>query len=94
MNTNTIRRKAEEAFAATTGTLDTLFSRWLDEHDFEDIADYADAFGKALPDGCRVTKATKRPFGFVVEIEGTRFHFKATTRSLSLEELLTPERTA
>jgi hypothetical protein len=54
----------------------SLASRWEDEKLYEDIAEYAEAFGKWNPD-LKVLRPTKQPFGFVVahgEMPGTEYH--------------------
>lgn len=41
-----------------------LWSRWLDEREYEDIRDYLTAVQKFLPSAFKITK---RPFGFSVK---------------------------
>lgn len=63
---NTARINAMHA--ALQRTVENLASRWADESQYEDIADYKAAIEKALPAGFAVTKMTKRPFGFWFKI--------------------------
>jgi len=44
----------------TSAFLFSLYERWQDEKDYEDIADYLTAFQKSIPQAYAMTK---RPFG-------------------------------
>jgi hypothetical protein len=44
--------------------LERLYFRWLDESEYEDIADYGAVVAKHLPKGFALVRMTKRPFGF------------------------------
>ena len=46
----------------------SLYARWADEKDFENINDYAEPIKKALPRGFKFLKMSKRPFGFKFSI--------------------------
>lgn len=48
--------------------LDYLYERWQDEKEYEDFSDYEKVMRDAVGDG--FIKATKRPFGFITQIEG------------------------
>lgn len=68
--------------------LDNLYCRWQDEKEYEDINDYKVAFAKAAK--VNVVKATKRPFGFVVEfseLPGNQYHIIATARTSQWKRL-------
>lgn len=41
-----------------------LTCRWMDEHEYEDIAEYGKVIAGDLPEGFTLLKMTKRPFGF------------------------------
>ena len=41
-----------------------LYSRWLDEREYENINDYAKVIREVLPKEMIMTKMNKRPFGF------------------------------
>ena len=62
--------------------LGNLWGRWQDEKEYEDWADYAkvmkDAFGDMF------VKATKRPFGVVLKIDGFPYQPKITVNSRSI----------
>jgi hypothetical protein len=40
-----------------------LYDRWQDEKGYEDFNEYANAMMKKMPDGAKLIKGTKRPFG-------------------------------
>lgn len=45
----------------------SLIERWRDESKYEDFADYEKAMRKQFAGRLKVTKATKRPFGFIFQ---------------------------
>ena len=45
-----------------------LAARWQDEKEFEDINDYAKVLQAKLPEGFKLVKMTKAPFGFQFSI--------------------------
>jgi hypothetical protein len=45
-----------------------LYSRWLDEHQYENIEEYQKVLTHHLPEGFRIDKMSKRPFGFYFNI--------------------------
>jgi hypothetical protein len=47
-----------------------LANRWSDEKEYEDIQKYEDAIYDILPNGIKIIKMTKRPFGFHFSVEG------------------------
>lgn len=50
--------------------LENLYSRWLDEHEYEDIKDYGRVLAPYVAKvGGTLDKMTKRPFGFVVKFQ-------------------------
>ena len=73
-------------------TIDYLFSRWLDEHEYEDINEYAKAIVKAVktangePIEMADIKPCKRPFGikFTTPCDGKRWQFKRTMYEISI----------
>ena len=40
-----------------------LYDRWQDEKGYEDFNEYTNAMMKKMPDGAKLIKGTKRPFG-------------------------------
>jgi hypothetical protein len=65
-------------------TVFALSSRWACEREFEDINDYGKVISSNLPEGFKLMKMTKKPFGFHFSI-GTEavYHYKVTARSVS-----------
>ena len=66
------RAAAQAAINANSGWLTDLFCRHLDEKEFEPWSGYAAAIKRfvAAPAGFAFSKATCRPFGFVLANEG------------------------
>lgn len=79
------RAKAEHTFEHLQKLMSNLYARWLDEREYEDIAEYGKAVERNLPEGVTFVKITKRPFGvhlkvdslvFAIEINSTRYRLK------------------
>jgi hypothetical protein len=66
-----------------------LFGRWLDEWQYEDIKDYQKVVAKAAEQtpGVKVTKMTKRPFGFHFTLGGCTYAMRVTTKSYSYQRI-------
>lgn len=64
-----------------------LWSRWLDEKEYEDFSEYSKVMESALkekaPD-CTFIKSTKRPFGLIIQVPGMPYktHLCATGKYL------------
>jgi hypothetical protein len=72
---------AEAVFINTRDLVVSLYSRWQDEKEYEDIADYASVLTKAIsPHGATLTKMTKKPFGFHFLAEGKKYFFGVNSR--------------
>ena len=56
--------KINKMFYSLHQTLADLHGRWLDEQGFESLDAYSAMIAKRLPKGFKLTKMTKRPFGF------------------------------
>jgi hypothetical protein len=50
--------------ADLVNALEALAVRWADEHDYEDIREYADVIRPLLPPQATLTRMVARPFGF------------------------------
>jgi hypothetical protein len=61
-------------FHESAQTLANLYVRWLDERQYEDLADYLLPF-KAIAADCKVNvyKMQKSPFGVVIGFENSKF---------------------
>ena len=67
-----------------------LYGRWLDEKDYEDIADYQKPFSKAADKwDIKIIKMTKRPFGLHFEdtYSGIKYALKVTSTSVSYKNI-------
>lgn len=57
--------------------LSYLQNRWADEKRYEDWIDYETSMEEMFPIGdAKFIKATKRPFGFQIKIEGRDIQFR------------------
>jgi len=63
-------------------TMCSLYDRWQDEKDYEEFSDYAKAMKKEVGSG--FVKATKRPFGFIVQMEGFPYKARVSVNSQSI----------
>lgn len=61
-------KRINDMFASITPVMENLYSRWLDEHEYEDINDYAEVIKKELPADMTMLSIHKKPFGFKFEI--------------------------
>ena len=71
MEKSTVESRAktmEKLLDKTTSLISYLYGRWQDEKEYEDFGDYAKAI--QIEVGSIFVKATKRPFGFIVDIPG------------------------
>lgn len=69
-----------------TNLLGNLYGRWLDECQYEDIADYGKVLSaSAAPFGLVITKMTKRPWGcqFHDPSTGAKYALKVSGSSAS-----------
>lgn len=68
----------------------TLYERWQDEKKFEDFSKYDSAIKKSFNSKTiNVIKATKRPFGFIMESFGLRFKLSAySTGKVTVEMIV------
>lgn len=67
---------------ANQHVLGNLWARWQDEKAHEDINDYGAALAKKFPEGWKLLKTTKRPFGVVVAIGDQEWTIKVAARSM------------
>lgn len=57
----------------------SLYARWQDEKEYEDIADYGKAVERVLPEGVTFIKISKRPFGVHLKTGGHLFSLEVTS---------------
>jgi len=71
---------AKQFFNSMSTLIENLASRWQDEKQYEDIADYKKVIDKAAKkfSGVKVTEMTKRPFGFFFTLAGCTYQVKCT----------------
>jgi hypothetical protein len=81
-----IKTESKNVFDTLRDTVDYLAARWLDECEYEDIGEYAEAIKKKLPPSAKFLKINKRPFGFdFVVPSGYVFRMYATGRTVGLK---------
>lgn len=79
-----IKKVAGDVFDQTEPILASLLSRWLDEHKYEDINDYAAPIKPIVErNGGTFLKMNKRPFGFIYQTNGVNIQVRITTREYS-----------
>ena len=65
-----------------------LYSRWQDEKDYEDPAEYLESMKKrGLEHGVVVTKFTKRPFGCEFECDGKKYKLTIGSRQYAYKQI-------
>lgn len=64
--------------------LEYLYSRWLDESEYEDFNDYIAEAKKALPDTYSFVKMSKRPFSVTFTFVDKTLQLSITKRSMKL----------
>ena len=74
---------ASDFFNKVHPVLENLYERWYYEKEYEDIKDYQKPLEPiARSRGIRIIKMTKRPFGFVFQINHRNFQaFVSMTKS-------------
>lgn len=64
-----------------TETMSSLYSRWQDEKEYEDINDYQLPLKTLLEKhGVIITQMLKRPFGFKMTMDGKKWQVKSVCR--------------
>ena len=58
-----------------------LYSRWQDEKEYEDFADYEKVLKEKITE-LPIKSATKRPFGIKYDYEGFEIHIKISNECL------------
>lgn len=75
-----IKQEARKIFKAEEDAIVYLYGRWLDEREYEDFKEYAEAMKKLLPEGYVFESASKRPFGMTVKLP-SGFHVRLSVNS-------------
>ena len=80
--------KALHFYEACEGIISSLFSRWLDEKEYEDIFSYQIPLNKvAQKHGVRILKMNKSPFGCNFAVDGKTFRLKISSREYSYKRI-------
>lgn len=67
----------------STGLLASLYGRWQDEQEYEDINEYGARIAKEFPENWKLLGTTKRPFGVKVDTGTVKFHITINSRHIS-----------
>lgn len=83
-----VTRQANEFFLAAAVTMENLYERWLDESEYEDIADYAEPL-RPIAERCGVVieRMSSKPFSCVYTVDGKRFRASVNSRSYSYRRI-------
>lgn len=79
------RQTALDIYNKTGKLFTSLFERWLDEREFESIADYQKVLASAIRKvtaAAKVTKMTKRPFGYEYTLGGCTYAVTLKTKGV------------
>jgi hypothetical protein len=85
--TAAIQATVEAFVTAKQSLLGNLWARWQDEKEYEDINEYGMRIAKDFPEGWKLIKSSKRPFGVVVQIEAEHWQISVTGRSISYKRV-------
>jgi hypothetical protein len=84
------KKTVQSIFLGMETVLSNLWCRWQDEKEYEDWRDYAKAIDLQFTEvisklgligKAKIVKATKRPMGFIFNLDGWEFHVKMTARN-------------
>jgi len=65
-----------------------LYSRWLDEREYEDIREYGDNIKPLIErENVRFVKMVKRPFGPVFTVDNCNYHISITTKKIQVKQV-------
>ena len=88
MTTNINTENAVKFYHAAQQTMSSLWERWQDEHEYEDIKDYSKPLQSiAASSGVTIVKMTKSPFGCVFTTDGKTFVLKMTSRAYEYKRI-------
>lgn len=82
-----ISKTIETFVSANQNLLGNLWARWQDEKEYEEINDYGAAIAKEFPEGWKLLKTSKRPFGVTVQIEQEHWQISVTGRSMGWKRI-------
>jgi len=81
-------KRANAFFDAIQETFGYLYSRWLDEHQHEDINDYKLPLLKVAVDhDVQILKMTKKPFGFHFVADSREYKVKTSGRYIQYQRV-------
>jgi len=76
------KMKALDIFKSLEKLLTYLYSRWMDENQYEDINDYGVNLKTAVEAiGGEFIKMNKKPFGFTFKLADSFYQIKVTSKS-------------
>jgi hypothetical protein len=91
----TRKERVEDFFNTMEKTMVSLYHRWQDESEYEDINEYGKFVHAQIVAqlGGNLVKMSKRPFGFTFEVEGAMYQITINGRQYGYKLINTPEQT-
>ena len=87
--TDNDKQLAEEIFDALQKTVENLYMRWMDEHEYEDIKDYGKVIDKELRmHGAQLITMKGKPFSFIYTANTERYLVKIAGGKYSYERMV------
>lgn len=81
------KAKAQEIHTLVADKVASLYDRWLDESEYEDIRDYRDNLDLALqPYGTKCHTMSQNPFGFTFLVDGIEYQIWASGDFVKLRQ--------
>lgn len=77
---------ARQVYDSEVEFFGNLYCRWLDEKEYEDIADYKAVIQARIPQ-MKIVSMHKRPFGFTAKSEGKTYRFTVTMKNYSYKQI-------
>lgn len=77
---------ARQVYDSEVEFFGNLYCRWLDEQEYEDIADYKAVIQARIPQ-MEIVKMHKQPFGFTAKAQGKTYRFAVTMKNYSYKQI-------
>lgn len=84
---NTNHKVVGEFVNKNVQLIGNLWGRWQDEKEYEDINEYGARIAKEFPEGWKLVKTNKRPFGVVIAIGEEHHQIAATSREIKWKRI-------
>lgn len=83
------KRIALDIYDSLYKLMGQLYERWVDEHEYEDINDYAEYIRPYIEykGEAKILKMIKKPFGFKIAVQEAIYQFKVTKNSYEYKRI-------